>query len=1225
MNRVKPTVNFPLSKSSELKVRAQYKKDRTNNVPMNADEKTLLNHFKDNGVMTRKIAYNVMADLYNQNVEKENAKLIETRKEVNKVKAKAKREYVKRKQSDKELKQRVKALKAQQKKYTFIIHLTIKKTFIKGGYELEGKQMRVPDEVVIVNETTAPITDYKRNIQRHIDEYEFSDAYVVRVVVNSRVEMMRGAGLNNNTANNRQLMRRGYILRNDWLKYSHGIAKTAYDETDDKCVYHQLTEYLLNPPSGNPSKFLNKRRITEDSLFLFFQEEIYRKNWEVAYPDFSKESGVSSELIELLCINLKRNMIGYDESQKVFHFNNESVSHHYSPIIFYKLHEHLYLIDDPSVIKSVVASNSTQGNQIISTTLEDGKKQVQSEVFLLEKWDVSKSKEMEEGIYIINQSNLDAELIEFLITFKQDPMTRTEKSNIKRIQFQVGLINKKTDKKYVIICIDVCFGERYTYAQLKNVAESSGIKYVNEGLGSLIVSILNKSSKSCRDSLCPTHRTALIERYGNVCNECKMPCESFEIDHIIPLASGGVNDSSNLQPLCSSCHKMKTSDENISGAYKVRDIETSVFNEFVVENIIKWNEWKSWAFIETVNNENELNEILNVYKIDTCKCRRNITYYSKYEFPVYTVMDIPRPFTGVLQCGMFYIETQNIFPFRGCGWYSLPIVEYGLSLNLININDIVMEFIPSNKLPYNHFQNSFDILQNAFKVEPALKKFPPNTLIGLFGRTISHSSKTLFTLSPHVAGKWLGEKDPKNEVFIKTITLPNREKLYEGIFSETVEQEGLKYCLYKQILEMEAVNLHQLETLIINEGGVILDRNTDAIRYARETYVNIEECYWDEEKTVLKYQTEEARPLIKEMMPRICRENELDYKVFELYWNTKEDYEGTVEDEALRLINTNQSIHIDGRAGCGKTYLIKAIITELNDRKIKHMGFSPTNKGARLIYGKTIHSIFYKFNNNKKGLLKLLDNVEYIFIDEVSMMIQDFYKLFILLKRLFPFIKFIIAGDYGQLPPVNDNWVGDYENSPAMHSLCDGNKLQLTKCRRADTELFELCRNINNIDITKFKPTEPTYLNLAYTHDTRIRINNLCNNRYLKEYGKDGVFIAEDKKNPKTQDVRLLSGMPVICHTTDNNQNILNSQTFKIINVNSETFTILNDNEPMKFKLSEFHKFFYLGFCITIHASQGETFTEKYTIHDWKFPRFCEKAKYVALSRGTNINNIQIA
>ena len=57
------------------------------------------------------------------------------------------------------------------------------------------------------------------------------------------------------------------------------------------------------------------------------------------------------------------------------------------------------------------------------------------------------------------------------------------------------------------------------------------------------------------------------------------------------------------------------------------------------------------------------------------------------------------------------------------------------------------------------------------------------------------------------------------------------------------------------------------------------------------------------------------------------------------------------------------------------------------------------------------------------------EKIEYIFIDEVSMMVKDFYQLFLLLKRAHKSMKFIIAGDFGQLPPVLDNWSGDYENA----------------------------------------------------------------------------------------------------------------------------------------------------------------------------------------------------
>ena len=78
---------------------------------------------------------------------------------------------------------------------------------------------------------------------------------------------------------------------------------------------------------------------------------------------------------------------------------------------------------------------------------------------------------------------------------------------------------------------------------------------------------------------------------------------------------------------------------------------------------------KSWQFVETVkhdikelnakykklNKEIEDDSELNskhVFKLDMIECRRNIAKFSKYEFPVYCIMDIPKIFSGKIQCGL---------------------------------------------------------------------------------------------------------------------------------------------------------------------------------------------------------------------------------------------------------------------------------------------------------------------------------------------------------------------------------------------------------------------------------------------------------------------------------------------------------------------------------------------------------------------------------------------
>lgn len=77
---------------------------------------------------------------------------------------------------------------------------------------------------------------------------------------------------------------------------------------------------------------------------------------------------------------------------------------------------------------------------------------------------------MEAGIYLLQQSNLNEEIIKFITLFKREPFHSTKNNVIIQIKFEKGFINSKDKKEYVIICCDATHGERFTYNQLKNVA-----------------------------------------------------------------------------------------------------------------------------------------------------------------------------------------------------------------------------------------------------------------------------------------------------------------------------------------------------------------------------------------------------------------------------------------------------------------------------------------------------------------------------------------------------------------------------------------------------------------------------------------------------------------------------------------------------------------------------------------------------------------------------------
>jgi len=847
----------------------------------------------------------------------------------------------------------------------------------------------------------------------------------------------------------------------------------------------------------------------------------------------------------------------------------------------------MYLINDPKVIKSVTESNKQTHNIIDSNiideqTKEDPEKELQ--IMYIDKFIVEDAMEYTTGYYIINQSNLNTEVLDYIELYNDIPKTGSYHNVVNKF------IYKNKLKQLVVINVDTNYGTFIEHRDILQIAQHNNIPYRNEGIGTLLYNIIDANDKRIEDTR----------------------------GDLLPTAIDGLNNHIGVSPIEEE-EKEEQEDEFTIKQTTLTKICSS-FNEIVVENVIKTNLFKNYQFVEQVDKT----EYKNNYRADMKRCRKNILYHSKYEYPVYSVMDLPRKFDGIIKCGLFFIETNNIYPFRGDGWYCEELVLYGLEQNLIKLDDIKYEFIPSSKLPADYFKKPIDLLIKAFEPIKELQKVAINALIGVFGKSNLQRCHTKFTTSELDASHW----NTKNkDVFIQSHKTKSGKVIYAGTITEPVIAESSPYPIYSYVLQKEAMELHKLEQLIKSKGGKILDRNTDAIRYTATKEINVfNECWIEGDSSTVKYQPEDAKPLKIEKLKGMCRKNRLEPDAFTLKWNIQYDYDNTAEEKAIQIINSNQSIHIDGKAGTGKTYLTNKIIEQLNKQNKKYLSFSPTNKGARLIGGNTIDSLYTQFKGRKNKLFSILKDIEYLLIDEVGMMVEQFYRFFILIKQSLPLIKFILSGDYSQFAPVADWYVGDYKNSPATYNLCNGNRIQLTKCRRSNKELFDLYTHVETIDKTKFKATKHTYLNVSYTHKTRIEVNKQCMNKFILDNAEMNVYeIKKDEKNQKSQDVSLCIGMPVIAHKTNKKLSIMKSQRFIVSSITDDIIKIKDDDREIEIELKNFNKLFYIGFCITLHSSQGETFNEPYTIYDWNNFYFDNIARYVALSRATCIENIQIA
>lgn len=212
----------------------------------------------------------------------------------------------------------------------------------------------------------------------------------------------------------------------------------------------------------------------------------------------------------------------------------------------------------------------------------------------------------------------------------------------------------------------------------------------------------------------------------------------------------------------------------------------------------------------------------------------------------------------------------------------------------------------------------------------------------------------------------------------------------------------------------------------------------------------------------------------------------------------------------LQFINqTNRSVFLTGKAGTGKTTLLKEIIqtTHKNTVVVAPTGIAALNAG-----GVTIHSMFQlpfggflpdnsspQFTDNSKfesrltlrrhfkmsGLKKsVIRNMELLIIDEVSMLRADLLDAMDFMmqtvrknNRAFGGIQVLFIGDLLQLPPVirDDEWrtLRNYykgkfffhahviENNPPLY-------IELSKIfRQTDDTFISVLNNLRNNTITK--------------------------------------------------------------------------------------------------------------------------------------------------------------
>lgn len=387
------------------------------------------------------------------------------------------------------------------------------------------------------------------------------------------------------------------------------------------------------------------------------------------------------------------------------------------------------------------------------------------------------------------------------------------------------------------------------------------------------------------------------------------------------------------------------------------------------------------------------------------------------------------------------------------------------------------------------------------------------------------------------------------------------------------------------------------------------------------------------------------------------------------------------QQEFLQLIEDGKNIDLSGKAGTGKSFIVKTAINLLNQKGKKVIAVAPTGIAANNIGGTTIHSTFNispfgvqtfdTANHLKSEKRRMLQMVDVIFIDEKSMLRPDLLDAISWtlkkngIKGGLQSKQVVFIGDMKQLPTIVDDnsrsilyqqYEGDKYFNSDIYKRLETVTIELDEIMRQSNpdfiEALNIVREGGRASYFKqFLHTEPKGVILA-PHNATVK---QYNDKGLAENpGKIIEFNATVTGNAKFEEFNIESKITVkhgakIMYLVNSKDNPLINGTLGIFVVNQingeDNYFIKVGNVEYALDYFAFKKMQYiynrssdslelqeiggitqmpirLAYALSIHKSQGLTFDE-ITV-DLSKPCFVENQMYVALSRVKSPEGLRI-
>ena len=372
---------------------------------------------------------------------------------------------------------------------------------------------------------------------------------------------------------------------------------------------------------------------------------------------------------------------------------------------------------------------------------------------------------------------------------------------------------------------------------------------------------------------------------------------------------------------------------------------------------------------------------------------------------------------------------------------------------------------------------------------------------------------------------------------------------------------------------------------------------------------------------------------------------------------------------------------ITGFPGTGKTTIVDCILYILKKLGLKNISLcAPTGKAYNNMNKKTkqydinkyncgtLHKVIYtSFNDVENSSDSGSDsdsddtpNIEFVFIDEISMVDIFMFKNLLLRAKTFGF-QLILIGDKNQLPSVGPGTI--LKNIIESGIFLDNTTTLTEICRQSDGSLVNVIKKLANKDLFSIKDFDGNTLKfiplyhykdkenyiqnkiVSFNHDNHLDYNNT---KYLVYDNKTVTILNNILQIQFNENLSEITPPPYSTHSKQifkvKDRIILKhneTQTSRIINnddsikeegkyrANGDEATIYSyDNskkivslfyegdgdELTEISVTDLYELYDLSYCLTIHKSQGSQYENIVLILDNSY-NMTKNALFTAISR----------